>query len=204
LVNGNDVFIAPSAVVAGDVFVGEGTGVWYGAVVRGDNSRVFIGAKCGIGDKVVINTVPSRSVGEGVGGGGGGGEVGVTSAIPLPSVVRIGNYVTIGSGTVIAGDLETGDGVVIGEGCVVGEGCVLEDGCSVEPGTVLPGGTRVPRGEVWGGGKGGVEMTGTGRQEGNERRGREGEVVRDDHIKEFLPFGNAHVHLEELEGRRGD
>ena len=45
VINGNDIFIAPNSSIIGDVFVGEGTGVWYGAVVRGDLSKVTIGAK---------------------------------------------------------------------------------------------------------------------------------------------------------------
>ena len=61
-INGNDTFIAPNAQVIGDVFVGEGSSLWYGSVVRGDNSRVFIGAKCSVGDKTIINTTPSKEL----------------------------------------------------------------------------------------------------------------------------------------------
>ena len=188
-INGNDTFVAPSAHVIGDVFVGEGSSVWYGAVVRGDSSRVFIGAKCSVGDKVVINTTATGSRPEDLQEGG---------ATPLPSVVTLGNYVTIGAGSIIAGDFTAGNAVRIEEGVTIDEGVVIGDGASVESGSVIPSGTYIPAGETWGGSP--LQKTGVSSEESNTQYAQQIEVIRDDHIHEFLPFGDAHLHLEELEG----
>ncbi|HOO44945.1 MAG TPA: gamma carbonic anhydrase family protein, partial [Deltaproteobacteria bacterium] len=40
---GRDVFIAPTAVIIGDVAVGDGASIWYGAVIRGDQAGITIG-----------------------------------------------------------------------------------------------------------------------------------------------------------------
>lgn len=188
VINGNDIFIAPNSSIIGDVFVGEGTGVWYGAVVRGDLSKVTIGAKCNIGDKTIINTVPTSSEGDGS----------ETDAIPFPSRVKIGNYVSIGGGTVIAGDCELGNFVKIGEAVKFDVGVVVGDGASVESGSLVPRGTYIPPGENWGGDP--LKYVGPSDEGANQNYAEQMEVIRDDHIHEFLPFGAAYQHLEELQG----
>lgn len=190
LINGNDTFIAPNAQVIGDVFVGEGSSLWYGSVVRGDNSRVFIGAKCSIGDKTVINSTPSRELLEGDG---------MDTPNPLPSVVTLGNYVTIGAGSVIAGDFTAENGVRIGEACVVGEGVVISGGSSIESGSTIPPGTLIPAGETWGGSP--LRKVGESSEEANVVFAQQIEVLRDDHIHEFLPYGDNHRHLEAVENK---
>jgi len=55
-----DSFIAPNASVVGNVFVGTGASVWYGAVVRGDLNKVYIGPGSSVGDRAVLHT--SKSV----------------------------------------------------------------------------------------------------------------------------------------------
>lgn len=53
----DDVFLAPSAVVIGDVTIGAGSSVWFGAVLRGDNPQngIVIGARCSIQDNCVVH-----------------------------------------------------------------------------------------------------------------------------------------------------
>jgi carbonic anhydrase/acetyltransferase-like protein (isoleucine patch superfamily) len=52
---GRDVYLAPTAVLIGDVTVGDYSSVWFGAVLRGDLSRIEIGARCSIQDTAVIH-----------------------------------------------------------------------------------------------------------------------------------------------------
>jgi carbonic anhydrase/acetyltransferase-like protein (isoleucine patch superfamily) len=52
---GEDVFLAPTAVLIGDVHVGDRSSVWFGAVLRGDLSRIEIGERCSIQDTAVIH-----------------------------------------------------------------------------------------------------------------------------------------------------
>src|SRR5689334_17092738 len=50
-----DVFIAPTATVIGDVFLGEGASVWFGAVIRGDTDSIRIGSRSNIQDNCIIH-----------------------------------------------------------------------------------------------------------------------------------------------------
>ncbi|HDH97436.1 MAG TPA: gamma carbonic anhydrase family protein, partial [Proteobacteria bacterium] len=50
-----DTFIAPDAVIIGDVEIGEGSSVWYGAIVRGDVNWIRIGRKTNIQDRCVCH-----------------------------------------------------------------------------------------------------------------------------------------------------
>ena len=52
---GRDVFIAPSAVVIGDVHIADGASVWYGAVIRGDLASIRIGRETNIQDNCTIH-----------------------------------------------------------------------------------------------------------------------------------------------------
>lgn len=52
----SDAFIAPTAVLIGDVVVEEGASVWFGAVLRGDFNRIVVGAGTSVQDNCVIHT----------------------------------------------------------------------------------------------------------------------------------------------------
>jgi carbonic anhydrase/acetyltransferase-like protein (isoleucine patch superfamily) len=49
------VYIAPTAVLIGDVHVGSGASIWFGAVLRGDSGRIVIGERVSVQDNVVIH-----------------------------------------------------------------------------------------------------------------------------------------------------
>ena len=49
------VFIAPGAVVLGDVTIGKNSGIWYNAVVRGDRDSIVIGKESNIQDNAVVH-----------------------------------------------------------------------------------------------------------------------------------------------------
>ena len=90
------VYIAPTAVIIGDVTIGEGSSIWFGAVLRGDVCPIRIGNKSNVQDGVIVHGDP-------------GGEV------------RIGNNVTIGHRAVVHG-CHVDDGSLIGMGAIVLDG----------------------------------------------------------------------------------
>jgi carbonic anhydrase/acetyltransferase-like protein (isoleucine patch superfamily) len=115
-------FIAPTATVIGDVSLGEDTGIWYGAVLRGDKDRIEIGAGSNIQDNAVVHT--SRG---------------------YPA--RIGREVSVGHGAILHG-CTIGDRVLVGMGAIVMNGAVVGEECIIAAGAVVTEGTVIPAGSV--------------------------------------------------------
>ena len=108
---GRDVFLAPNATVIGDVAIGHGASIWYGAVLRGDFGKIVIGPGCSIQDNAVVHVFGEVStiLGENVTVGHGcslegcrigAGTVVGTNAVILPRT-RIGEQVMIAAGSVV-------------------------------------------------------------------------------------------------------
>jgi carbonic anhydrase/acetyltransferase-like protein (isoleucine patch superfamily) len=117
-------WVAPNAVVLGDVEIGEGASVWYGCVLRGDTNFIRIGARSNIQDGTIIHVNAGRE----------------------PTV--IGADVTVGHAAIIhACTLE--DGAFVGMGATVLDGAVVESGAVLAACSVLPPGKRIPGGELW-------------------------------------------------------
>ena len=55
---GENVYVAPTAIVVGDVVLGSDVGVWFGAVIRGDNERITVGDGTNVQDCCVLHTDP--------------------------------------------------------------------------------------------------------------------------------------------------
>ncbi len=111
-------FVAPTAVLIGDVNVGEKASIWFGAVLRGDVSRIEIGAGASIQDNVVIHTAADR-------------------------LTLIGEEVTVGHGAILEGcTVErralVGMNAVVLRNAVVGEEALVGAGSVVTDGTVIP------------------------------------------------------------------
>jgi carbonic anhydrase/acetyltransferase-like protein (isoleucine patch superfamily) len=122
---GAGVYIAPGAVVLGDVTLGDYSSVWFNAVLRGDINRIQVGTHTNIQDNAVLHL-----------------------ADELPCIV--GNYVTIGHGAIVhactVGDevlVGMGsrllDGVVVGPQSLIGAGALLTQGMQVPPGSLVLG-----------------------------------------------------------------
>lgn len=126
-----DVFIAPSANVLGDVKIGAKSSIWYGAVVRGDVNSIQIGTNTNIQDNVIIH-------------------VGKHSIDGSQNSVVIGNNVTIGHCATIHA-CNIGDNSLVGMGATVLDGCVVEPSSIVAAGALLTPKTVVKSGEVWAG-----------------------------------------------------
>ena len=119
---GRDVFIAPTAVVIGDVTIGDEAGIWYGTVVRGDTSPIVIGRCTNLQDNCVVHSDPG-----------------------FPAV--IGDGVTVGHGALIHG-CTIEDGCLIGNRAQVLNGARIRSGALVAAGAVVREGTEVPAGTL--------------------------------------------------------
>jgi carbonic anhydrase/acetyltransferase-like protein (isoleucine patch superfamily) len=115
---GQNVFIAPTAVVIGNVEIGDNASVWYGVVIRGDEGKIVIGRGSNVQDNSVIHTTPE-----------------------IPTILE--ENVTIGHGALLEG-CTIEKGAVVGMGsivlhrAVVGQQAMLGAGSVVTPGTVIP------------------------------------------------------------------
>jgi gamma-carbonic anhydrase len=120
---GAGVYIAKTAVVLGDVRLGDHSSVWYNATVRGDINYIQIGHHSNIQDNAVLHL-----------------------ADEYPCIV--GNYVTVGHSAIVHA-CTVGDEVLIGmgatvlDGSVIGEQCLIGANALVTPNTKIPAGSMV-------------------------------------------------------------
>jgi carbonic anhydrase/acetyltransferase-like protein (isoleucine patch superfamily) len=129
------VFVAPTAVVVGDVVLGEETSVWYGAVVRGDVGPIRVGARTNIQDGCVLHVttgLPGLTVGDDV-------TVG-HRAILHGATIR--DRCLIGMGAILL------DGADIGEESLIGAGSVVLENTVVPPRSFAAGVPAVVKGPL--------------------------------------------------------
>jgi carbonic anhydrase/acetyltransferase-like protein (isoleucine patch superfamily) len=110
-------FVAPTAVLIGDVEVGEGASIWFGVVIRGDNGHISIGARSNVQDNAVIHVSEGSTtlVGEDV-------TVGHCACME-DCVIEPGAL--IGSNAVILNGARVGRRSLIGAGSVVAAGAQI-------------------------------------------------------------------------------
>lgn len=115
-------WIAPNATLIGDVTIGPGASVWFGAVLRGDMDRIVLGAGSNLQDNVVVHT-----------------DVGVAAIIG--ENVGVGHLALIHGATV-------GDGCLIGMGAKLLNRSLIGDGAFVAAGALVLEGQEVPAGHL--------------------------------------------------------
>jgi carbonic anhydrase/acetyltransferase-like protein (isoleucine patch superfamily) len=118
-------YIAPSALVMGDVTLGEESSVWYGSVLRGDMAPIRVGARTCLQDGTIVHVdegVPCTV----------GDRVGVGHRVILHGCT-VEEDCLIGMGSILL------NGVLVGRGSVVGAGALLTEGMQVPPGSVVMG-----------------------------------------------------------------
>ena len=116
---GRAVFVDPTAVIIGDVELGDDSSVWPQTVVRGDMHRIRIGARTSVQDASVLH---------------------ITHAGPFNPdgyPLQIGDDVTIGHKVLLHG-CSIGSRVLIGMGSVVMDGAVIEDEVILGAGSLVP------------------------------------------------------------------
>lgn len=124
---GARVYIDPSAVVIGQVTIGDDSSVWPTAVVRGDVNSITIGARTSIQDGSVLHVThdgPYRPGGRAL---IVGSDVTVGHRVTLHACT-IGNACLIGMGSILLDDVIVEDRVMIGAGTLVSPGKRLETG----------------------------------------------------------------------------
>ena len=140
-------FIAPTATVIGDVTLGEDTGIWFGAVVRGDRDRIEIGPGSNVQDNAVAHT---------------------STGYPT----RIGRDVSVGHGAILHG-CTIGDRALVGMGAIVMNGAVVGEDTIIAAGAVVTEGAAIPAGSVVMGVPGKVVKQATAEQREKIRRNAE-------------------------------
>jgi len=139
------VFIAPTAVILGDVTLGEDSSVWYHTVIRGDVNRIRIGRRTNIQDLCMIHVS--------------------TGTYPT----EIGDDVTVGHQATLHG-CTVRDRVLVGMGAIILDGAVVGEDCIVGAGTLVTGGTVIPPGSLVLGAPGRVKRSLTEREKQEIRR----------------------------------
>lgn len=110
-------FVSESALVMGDVELGENSGVWPGAIIRGDFARIRIGTGTIIEDNVVVHTGRDMEIGDNVIVGHGA----------VVHCHRVGNNSLIANNATVLDDAEVGEFCIIGAGAVVSPGMKIPD-----------------------------------------------------------------------------
>ena len=108
-----DVFIAPNAMVIGDVTIHEGVSIWYNAVIRGDTGPIVIGRRTNVQDNCTFHLDEDAPL-----------TVGEECTIGHNAVVHgatIGDRVLIGMNAVVLSHAQVGSSTVIGACALVGE-----------------------------------------------------------------------------------
>jgi len=123
---GEGCFIAENAVVVGEVEMGSGCSIWFGAVLRGDVNYIKIGNNVNIQDCAVIHGTYKKSA------------------------TNIGNSVSIAHGAIIHG-CTIHDHVLVGMNAVVLDDAVIESNSIIAAGAVVTKGTHVESGSVYAG-----------------------------------------------------
>ncbi|EQC35855.1 hypothetical protein SDRG_06605 [Saprolegnia diclina VS20] len=121
-------FVAPNASVVGEVSIGKGSSVWYGATVRGDVNHITIGDNTNVQDQAVIHAAKIAN--------------------DFPTV--IGNNVTIGPSAVIHA-CKISNQCIIGTGAQVLDGAEVGENSIITAGSIVTMGKKVPAGQLWSG-----------------------------------------------------
>jgi carbonic anhydrase/acetyltransferase-like protein (isoleucine patch superfamily) len=139
---GQNVYIAPTAYVGGEVTIGDECTIMHHVTIRGDVSKITIGRRVNVQDGTIIHTLTGVPL-----------EIGDEVVIGHRAVVhcrRVGNRVLIGIGAVVLDNCELGDGALIAAGAVISPGTIVPPGKLVAgvPGKVLRDVTEQQRGYV--------------------------------------------------------
>jgi carbonic anhydrase/acetyltransferase-like protein (isoleucine patch superfamily) len=107
-------WIAPTATVIGDVSLAEDVGIWFGAVIRGDNDRIVIGARTNIQDGAMLHADPGFPL-----------KIGADVTIGHHAIVH---GCTIGPNTLVGMGATILNGAKIGANCLIGANALVTEG----------------------------------------------------------------------------
>ncbi|WP_439106614.1 gamma carbonic anhydrase family protein [Congregibacter sp.] len=129
---GNRVLIDPSAVVSGDVVLGDDVSVWPGTIIRGDMHAIRIGARTSVQDGSVLHITHASDFN------------------PAGWPLTIGEEVTIGHNATLHG-CTLGDRILVGMGAIVMDGAVVEDNVVIAAGALVTPKKRLQSGYLYAG-----------------------------------------------------
>ncbi len=127
---GQRVLIDPTALVVGDVTIGDDSSVWPMAVIRGDMHSIRIGERTSIQDGSILHITHAGPFN------------------PKGCSVDIGDEVTVGHGVILHG-CTIGNRVLVGIGSTLLDGVVVEDEVMLGAGTLVPPGKRLVSGYLY-------------------------------------------------------
>ena len=119
---GQGVYLASTAIVVGDVTIGDYSSVWFQAVLRGDINYIKVGAYTNIQDGAVVHLADDYGC-------------------------EIGNWVTVGHSAVVHA-CKIGDESLIGMNCTVLDGAEIGAQSVVGANALVTGGTKIPEGSL--------------------------------------------------------
>lgn len=122
---GTDIWVAPSADVIGDAHLADGANIWFGAVIRADNTPIIVGARSNIQENAMCHSDPGAPL-----------TIGADCTIGHQAILHgctVGNNVLIGMGAIVLNH------AVIGDGCIVGAGALVTEGKVFEPNSLIVG-----------------------------------------------------------------
>ena len=118
-------WIAPTAVLVGQVVVKADAGIWFGVVARGDNEPITIGARSNVQENVVLHTDMGFPL-----------TIGAGCTIGHKAMLHgciIGDNTLIGMGATVL------NGAVIGRDCLIGAGALITEGKVIPDGSLVVG-----------------------------------------------------------------
>jgi carbonic anhydrase/acetyltransferase-like protein (isoleucine patch superfamily) len=118
-------WIAPSADVIGDARIGREASIWFGAVIRADNTPIIVGDRTNIQEGAMLHSDPGSPL-----------TIGSGCTIGHHAILHgctIGNNVLVGMGAIILNN------AVIGDNCLVGAGALVTEGKEFPAGSLIVG-----------------------------------------------------------------
>lgn len=120
-----DSWVAPSADLIGDARLGEGVGIWFGAVIRADNTPITVGDRTNIQEGAMLHSDPGIPL-----------TIGSDCTVGHHAILHgctLGDRVLVGMGAVVLNH------AVIGDDCLIGAGALVTEGKTFPPGSLIIG-----------------------------------------------------------------
>ncbi|XP_073007958.1 gamma carbonic anhydrase-like 2, mitochondrial [Typha latifolia] len=174
-----DAYVAPNAVLAGQVTVCDGASVWNGSVLRGDLNKITVGFQSSVQERCVLHAAWSSPTG-------------------LPAETFIERYVTVGAYCLLRSCTIEPE-CIIGQHSILMEGSLVETNSILEAGSVLPPGRRIPTGELWAGNP--AKFIRKLTHEEILEIPKLAVAINDlmqNHFSEFLPYSTVYLEVEKM------
>ena len=122
---GKDVYVAPNATLIGRVNLGDESSVWFGAVLRGDNDDINVGARSNIQDGCIVHVDPGVPV-----------NIGEDVVVGHSAIVH---GATVGDNSLIGMRATLLNHVKVGKYCIIGAHSLLTEGTEIPDFSVVMG-----------------------------------------------------------------